>query len=229
MELKLMTTRKTITFTMKNLLFVILIISPYIVNGFDFVVPDTLKYHGKNYAITSEPLAVLFDKYPLLRPKSDLVNIGQEKHYEAEFIIVKEQLYLTAIIVMKHDSLQGNLTPVNVIRDIFCCDTVNMNWLTITMVSIDGSGTRIFNFDSGKLVSTQWIRFYDDYLLYLDNFIEEFKANDGITYSVIENKYKSRGIMDFKNVVELNFINIFAICSKLDTALLGVVLFGGYH
>jgi hypothetical protein len=214
---------------MKKLLIIILIISSNIVNGFDFVVPDTLKYHGKSYAVTSEPLAILFDKYPLLRPKSDLVTIGQEKHYEAEFIIVKEQLYLTAIIVMKHDSLQGNFIPVNIIRDIFCCDTVNMNWLTITMDSIDGSGTRIFDFYSGKLISTKWIRYYGDYLLFLDKFIQEFKTNDSITYNVLDEIYKSRGMNNFRNVVELNFVNIFAICSRLDLTMLEAALVGGYH
>jgi hypothetical protein len=214
---------------MKNLFILILIISNHLLKGFDFVVVDILNYNGKKYEVTSDPLAVLFDKYPSIRPKSDLVTIGQDKHYEAEFVIVKEQLYLTAIIVIKYDSLQGNFVPINIIRDVFCCDTLNMNWLTTTMVSIDGSGKRIFNFNSGKLISTQWIRYYNDYLLYLNKYIKEFKTNERITYNILDDKYKSLGINNFRNVVKLNLINIFAICSRVDETILNAILVGEFY
>ena len=209
---------------MQKLLVVLLLFATHLVKGLEVTVPDILNYNGKAYSVTSDPLAVLFDKYPSLKPKADLVIFGEEKHYEAEFVIVQEQLYLTAIRVIKYDSLQGNFIPVNIIREIFCCDTVDMSWLTITMVSNDGSGTRIFNFNSGKLDSTQWLRYYGDYLSYLDKYTREFKANDRITYDSLDKFYKSRGIKDFKNVVELNFINIFAICAKVNTALLEAVM-----
>jgi hypothetical protein len=209
---------------MQKLLVVLLLFATHLVKGLEVTIPDILNYNGKAYSVTSDPLAVLFDKYPSRKPKADLVIYGEEKHYEAEFVIVQEQLYLTAIRVIKYDSLQGNFIPVNIIREIFSCDTVDMSWLTITMVSNDGSGTRIFNFNSGKLDSTQWLRYYGDYLSYLDKYTREFKANDRITYDSLDKFYKSRGINDFKNVVELNFINIFAICSKVNTALLEAVM-----
>lgn len=214
---------------MKNLFILIFIISNHLVKGVDFVVIDILNYDGKKYEVISDPLAVLFDKYPSKRPKSDLVTIGQDKHYEAEFVIVEEQLYLTAIIVIKYDSLQGNFAPLNIIRDVFCCDTLSLNWLTTTMVSNDGSGKRIFNFYSGKLISTQWIKYYDDYLLYLDKCIQEFKTNDSVTYNFLDDKYKSLGINNFRNVVKLNFINIFAICSRVDETILKAVLVGDFY
>jgi hypothetical protein len=63
----------------------------------------------------------------------------------------------------------------------------------------------------------------------MDKFIQEFKTNDSITYNVLDEIYKSRGMNNFRNVVELNFVNIFAICSKLDLTMLEAALVGGYH
>ena len=208
---------------MRNLLIVFLVVSGYLATGLEVTVPDYLKYRGEVYMVHSDPLAIFFDEFPKLSPKSDLVLFGENKHYEAEFVIDKEQLFLTAIWITKFDSIKGDFTRLNVIQDVFCCDTLNLNWLSITIVANEGSGTRIFNFNSGKLISTNYIKYYEDYLNVKDNFVLELKSKDEAKYDFLKKEYESRGIQ-FSDAVELNFINIFAACATVDKDQLSSVL-----
>jgi hypothetical protein len=152
-----------------------------------------------------------------------LVLFGENKHYEADFFIDKEQLFLTAIWITKFDSIKGDFSRLNVIQDVFCCDTLNLNWLSITIVANEGSGTRLFNFNSGKLISTNYIKYYGDYLNVKDNFVLELKSKDEAKYDFLKKEYESRGIQ-FSDAVELNFINIFAACATVDKDQLSSVL-----
>jgi hypothetical protein len=208
---------------MRNLLIVLLVVSGYLATGLEVTVSDYLKYRGEVYMVNSEPLAIFFDEFPKLSPKSDLVLFGENKRYEADFVIDKEQLFLTAIWITKFDSIKGDFTRLNVIQDVFCCDTLNLNWLSITIVANEGSGTRLFNFNSGKLISTNYIKYYGDYLNVKDNFVLELKSKDEAKYDFLKKEYESRGIQ-FSDAVELNFINIFAACATVDKDQLSSVL-----
>lgn len=208
---------------MRILLIVFLVVSGYLAKGLEVMVPDYLKYRGEEYMVHSEPLAVFFDEFSKRIPKSDRVIFGQKKHYEAEFFIDHEQLFLTAIWVTKFDSIKGYFIPLNVIQEIFCCDTVNMNWLSITIVANEGSGMLVFNFNSGKLNSNNYLKHYENYLKLMDNHVQELKYKDAAKYDLLKKDYESRGIQ-FSRAVELNFINIFAACAIVDKNRLNSVL-----